>query len=180
MAEGIDEARVRRWAAADPDPDDAAAVLALLDRGDPALAAAFAAPPSFGTAGLRAPLGPGPSRMNRATVRRIAGAVARALAEGPGDGPVVVGFDGRRGSAAFAVDAARVLRGAGLRVVRSLGVCPTPLLAFAVRDLGARAGVMITASHNPPADNGVKVYGPDGAQIVAPLDAAIAGYLLAG
>jgi phosphomannomutase len=173
------QARVAAWVADDPDPETRAEAAAMLERGDTAaLAVCFGPPPAFGTAGLRAPLGPGPSRMNRATVRRIAAALVGALAEHvPGDGPVVIGFDGRRGSRAFAEDVARVVTGAGLRAMRFAEVCPTPVLAFAVRALGGRAGVMITASHNPPADNGVKVYGPDGAQIVAPFDAAIAARL---
>lgn len=158
--------------AADPDPATRAQAEALLAAGDPAaLRDHFGARLSFGTAGLRGALGPGPNRMNRALVRRVtAGLAAVVRARIPGDGPVVVGFDARTGSRTFAEDAARVLRGAGLRAARFDDVCPTPVLAYAVRALRARAGVMVTASHNPPGDNGYKVYGPDGAQIVSPFD----------
>ncbi|MEQ1504091.1 MAG: phospho-sugar mutase [Myxococcota bacterium] len=160
------------WIADDPDPETARQAQALVDGGDrDALAACFVGRLAFGTAGIRAPIGPGPARINRATIRRITAGLAVAVTDGAG--PVVVGFDGRRGSATFAEDAARVLTGAGIPVVRFRAVCPTPVLAYAVRALGGRAGVMVTASHNPPQDNGYKVYGPDGAQIVAPIDAAI-------
>jgi phosphomannomutase len=169
-------ARAERWAAADPDDADRAEVRRRVAAGDEAwLREGFAARLEFGTAGMRGPLGPGPGRMNRLAVRRVTAALARWAAGGRG--PVVVGWDGRRGSEVFAADAARVLSRAGLPVVRAPALCPTPHVAYAVKVLGARAGIMVTASHNPPQDNGYKVYGPDGAQIVAPADAEISAHL---
>ncbi|REE98289.1 phospho-sugar mutase [Thermomonospora umbrina] len=170
---------------------------------EPALADRFATRLEFGTAGLRGELGAGPNRMNRVTVlRAAAGLTTRLLTETPtfdspapganGSGAidsgtsgagssggagrplgVVIGFDARHGSERFALDTAAVVTGAGLRAWVMPRPLPTPVLAFAVRHLGAAAGVMVTASHNPPRDNGYKVYWGDGAQILAPLDAEI-------
>lgn len=163
------------WVDDDPDPETEAAGRAILTSGDAELLRDhFGRRLTFGTAGIRGALGPGPSRMNRALVRRVtAGLVATLKDEVPGDGPLIIGFDGRTNSEVFAEDVARVAAGAGMRVLRFARVCPTPVLAYAVRALRARGGVMITASHNPPSDNGYKVYGPDGAQIVPPLDQRI-------
>jgi phosphomannomutase len=175
-------ARAERWIADDPDERDRAQVRALLDDGDEAaraeLADRFAGRLEFGTAGLRGAVGAGPNRMNRAVVRGTTAALARWLLARPG-GPaaaqagVVIGRDARHRSDEFADEAARVLAGAGIRVYLLPPRNPTPLLAFAIRHLGAAAGIMITASHNPPADNGYKLYLDDGAQIIPPVDQEI-------
>lgn len=183
------------WARQDPDEDDRAtleAEIAAARDGDAtaarSLASRFSGPLAFGTAGLRAAEGPGPARMNRVVVRRTAAGLARYLLESvsTADGAprprVVVGYDARRGSQGFALDSAAVFTAAGLETILLPGSLPTPVLAFAVRHLAAEAGVMVTASHNPPEDNGYKVYlggrATDehgrGAQIVAPADRQIA------
>jgi phosphomannomutase len=172
---------VADWVAADPDPDTRAELLDLQARGAwDELAGRFSGRLSFGTAGLRAELGAGPMRMNRLVVRQAAAGLVRHLRELGCDEPlVVVGFDARHKSDCFAADTAAVIAAAGGRAVVFAAPGPTPLLAFALRRLGADAGVMVTASHNPPADNGYKVYLADGAQIVPPADAAIAGHIAA-
>jgi phosphomannomutase len=176
------EARARAWIADDPDPADAAELRALLADGQAAveaeLADRFAGRLEFGTAGLRGVVAAGPNRMNRAVVRAATAAVAGWLLDSaraaPGDGiRVVVGCDARHRSAEFADEVARVLAGAGIAVDMLPQPGPTPLLAFAVRHLVASAGVMITASHNPAADNGYKLYLSDGAQVIPPVDAEI-------
>jgi phosphomannomutase len=146
------------------------AVAALADRFDGRL--------SFGTAGLRAELGAGPRRMNRVVVSQAAAGLGRFLLDTGRAGSVVIGYDGRVNSDVFARDSAEILAGLGLDVTLLPSALPTPVLAFAVRHLGVGAGVMVTASHNPPRDNGYKVYlGEDdaGSQIVSPVDAEIAG-----
>ncbi len=168
--------RVEGWTRADPDPGDRAELTALLEAGDEqALAARFGSPLRFGTAGLRGPLQAGPSGMNRAVVRTAAAGLAAFLhaQDGQGELSVAIGHDARHGSAAFAADCAAVMAGAGIRPLLLSGALPTPVLAFAVRKLDAAAGMMITASHNPPQDNGCKVYLGDGAQIVPPADEEI-------
>jgi len=168
------EVAAREWQAQDPDPETRAELGALLEAGDEAaLADRFRARLEFGTAGLRGELGAGPNRMNSVTVMRAAaGLGARLLADGP-DASVVIGFDARHKSERFARDTAAVLTGAGVTALIMPRTLPTPVLAFAVRHLGCAAGVMVTASHNPPRDNGYKVYWGDGGQIVPPLDAEI-------
>ncbi|MEV0537436.1 phospho-sugar mutase [Kitasatospora sp. NPDC050463] len=179
-------ARARTWLAEDPDPqtrEELAALLAEAEGPDAEsdsklawsrLAERFSGRLQFGTAGLRGELGAGPMRMNRAVViRAAAGLVAYVKKENLGD-LVVIGYDARHKSYDFARDTAAVVVGAGLRAALLPRALPTPVLAFAVRHLGAAAGVTVTASHNPPQDNGYKVYLGDGSQIVPPADAGIA------
>ncbi len=178
---------VRAWIAEDPDEATAAelrASLSAAEAGDPAAAAeiadAFSATLQFGTAGLRGRLGPGPNRMNRVVVSRTAAGLARYLVEhGLGSTPVVIGFDARHNSERFARDTAEILTGAGLRALICPRPLPTPVVAAAVLTYGASAGVVVTASHNPPQDNGYKVYLGDGAQIIPPADAGIAACISA-
>lgn len=170
-------ASVRDWIAHDPDPRTAAE---LADCDADELARRFARPLVFGTAGLRGPLRGGPDAMNLAVVLRASWAVAQVLkARGHAGAPVVVGRDARHGSEQFAVAAAEVLAAAGFPVILLPAAAPTPTLAFAVRHADAAAGVQITASHNPPTDNGYKVYFAEGLPIVGPVDreieAAMAG-----
>jgi len=164
------------WLAEDPDPDTVAELQAVLAVGDEAgLIDRFGAKLEFGTAGLRGAVGAGPNRMNRVVViRAAAGLCAYLKANGLTDGPVLIGYDARHQSDVFARDTAAVVRGAGLRAVLLDRPFPTPVVAFGIRHLGAVAGVVVTASHNPPQDNGYKVYLGDGSQIVPPADAGIA------
>jgi phosphomannomutase len=165
------------WMAVDPDPITRAATAAMLD--DPILLREhFSSWLQFGTAGMRGEMGPGCRRMNRVLVRQVSAGLADYVLAAGGDS-VVIGFDGRLGSRRFAADTAAVCASRGLRVVAYADVVPTPELAHAVTMLGVSAGIMVTASHNPPADNGYKVYWSNGAQIVSPHDTGIASAIAA-
>jgi phosphomannomutase len=184
MGAGMDSAELRaraqRWIADDPDPVTRAELHALLAHPDlqaTDLADRFAGALEFGTAGLRGVLGAGPNRMNRAVVARATWGLARELLESVPravERGVVVGGDARRMSRELSEDVASILAGAGLRVVFFREPVPTPLVGFLVKRLGAAAGVVITASHNPPEYNGYKVYWENAAQIAPPVDARIA------
>ena len=171
------------WLAEDPDPDTRAELQQLLDAGaeaDAELADRFAGTLEFGTAGLRGAVGAGPNRMNRVVViRAAAGLCAYLKANGLTDGPVLIGYDARHKSDVFAQDTAAVVRGAGLDAVLLDRPTPTPVVAFGIQHLKAVAGVVVTASHNPPQDNGYKVYLGDGSQIVPPADVEIAAAIAA-
>jgi phosphomannomutase len=186
-------AAARELLAEDPDPETRAELEALVRRaedGDEAarqdLADRMSGPLEFGTAGLRGRVEAGLARMNRlAVVRATWGLGSHLLDEASRGGPdprsrgVVVAFDGRHSSRGFAEEAASVLAGLGIPVRLFPDPVPTPLLSFAVPHLGAAAGVAVTASHNPPRDNGYKVYLASGAQLVPPIDAAIAARIAA-
>ncbi len=187
------EAQVRDWISVDPDPETVAEASALLTAAlageaaaESALSDAFSGRLSFGTAGLRAELGAGPARMNRVVVSQTSAGFAAYLlqraAHGEASNPpsIVIGYDGRVNSDVFARDTAEIMAGAGLQVTLLPQAMPTPVTAFAVRHLGVSAGVMVTASHNPPRDNGYKVYLGDadaGSQIIPPSDGEIAAHI---
>jgi phosphomannomutase len=174
--------KVLAWREQDPDVATGVALddlLARADAGDEAalaeIADAFSGPLAFGTAGLRGPLGPGPARMNRVVVSQAAAGLAAHLRDlGLEGGRVVVGFDARYNSDVFAADTAEILAGAGLVPLLCSRPLPTPVVAFGIRHFGCVAGVVVTASHNPPQDNGYKVYLGDGSQIIPPSDSLIA------
>lgn len=193
----------RAWMAIDPNPEHARILEDEISRGDgEALRERFAGTLSFGTAGLRAELGPGPRRMNRVVVRRTAAGIADYLLAALNTAPntslhpspharehtpprIVIGYDARHGSADFAEDSAAVVTAAGCEALLFPGPLPTPVLAAAVRRLDADAGIMVTASHNPPKDNGYKVYlgarmtdeHGRGVQITTPSDAEITAHI---
>ena len=175
-------AAARAWTAQDPDPETRAELTSLADHATidneaaAELADRFAGRLAFGTAGLRGALGAGPHRMNRVVVAQAAAGLAAYLRQHPvaGQSGVVIGYDARHGSATFARDTAEIMRGAGIPAYVLPRPLPTPVLAYAIRPLHCAAGVMVTASHNPPQDNGYKVYLGDGSQIVPPADSDIA------
>src|SRR4249919_788365 len=172
--------RARAWAAEDPDPVTRAELEALIEKGDTdELADRFDGTLEFGTAGLRGELGAGSNRMNRVVVTRAAAGLAAYLKDtgAPAGASVVIGYDARHNSDVFARDTAEVMTGVGFKALVMPRPLPTPLLAFAIRELGCVAGVMVTASHNPPQDNGYKVYLGDGSQIVPPADSGIATHI---
>ncbi len=161
----------RDWVTHDPDPVTVAELDACSDE---EIEERFARPLTFGTAGLRGPLRAGPNGMNLAVVMRTTWAVAQLLKErGLKGSRIVVGGDARRGSEAFALATAEVLAAEGFLVTLMFAAVPTPVVAFGVRYLPASAGIQITASHNPPSDNGYKVYFDGGLQIVPPTDREI-------
>ncbi|MFJ3620400.1 phospho-sugar mutase [Streptomyces iakyrus] len=174
-------AQAQAWLTEDPDPETRTELARLIDAEDHTeLAARFSGTLQFGTAGLRGELGAGPMRMNRSVVIRAAAGLAAYLKkQGQAGGLVVIGYDARHKSHDFAQDTAAVMTGAGLRAAVLPRPLPTPVLAFAIRHLGAVAGVEVTASHNPPRDNGYKVYLGDGSQIVPPADIDIAAEIAA-
>ena len=179
------------WRDQDPDPATRDALDQLLVQAqaeDPAVAGvavqelrdAFSGPLEFGTAGLRGPLGPGPARMNRVVVSQAAAGFAAWLAgRGHRGGKVIVGFDARYNSDVFAQDTAEIMTAAGFEVLLTAQPTPTPVVAFGIRHFHCVAGIVVTASHNPPADNGYKVYLGDGSQIVSPADGEIAAEIAA-
>lgn len=175
-------AEVQAWIADDPDPKTAAQLQSLLDVEDEStLGKYFNGFLQFGTAGLRGPIGPGPSCMNRAVVGRTAAGIASYMKK-RGMTKVVIGRDARYGSEDYTIETAEIMSGAGMDVYVLPRPLPTPVLAFATAHLGCDIGIMVTASHNPPQDNGYKVYvGPvaDGinyasSQIISPTDSFIA------
>jgi phosphomannomutase len=170
-----------RWTEQDPDPQTRQQVADLLTAAEAGntyaieeLVDAFSARLQFGTAGLRGALGPGPNRMNRVVVGQAAVALAGYLLDhGLTGGKVIIGFDARDNSDVFARDTAEIMAGAGFQSMITAEPLPTPVVAFGIRHLGCAAGVVVTASHNPPQDNGYKVYLGDGSQIVPPADVEI-------
>ena len=170
--------QARNWIDQDPDAETVAELEKLISGSDEAgLADRFGQRIGFGTAGLRGLLGAGPNRMNRVLVAQAAAGISKYLKENFDDPSVVIGYDTRKNSDVFAKDSAQIFAGFGIRSFLFPELAATPLVAYAVRNLGASAGVMVTASHNPPGDNGYKVYDFSGSQIISPMDAEIAKHI---
>jgi phosphomannomutase len=170
--------QARDWIKQDPDAETVAELEKLISESDEAgLADRFGQRIGFGTAGLRGLLGAGPNRMNRVLVAQAAAGISKYLKENFDDPSVVIGYDARKNSDVFAKDSAQIFAGFGIRAFLFPELAATPLVAYAVRNLGASAGVMVTASHNPPGDNGYKVYDFSGSQIISPMDAQIAKHI---
>lgn len=175
--------QAQAWAESDWDETTQAALLAVIavaqggdDQAQAELEDAFSGRLEFGTAGLRGKLGAGMNRMNHVTVARAAqGVGAYVLAHG--GRRIVIGYDARHGSKDFAHSSAQILAGLGIDALVFASHCPTPVLAYSIRVLGADAGIMVTASHNPREDNGYKVYLGDGRQIVPPADRDISALI---
>lgn len=185
MIDSVLRKEVEEWITLDPDPKTAAQLQEWLDSESiQELKAAFSGFLQFGTAGLRGPIGPGPSRMNRAVVARAAGGIAAYMTE-RGLKSVVIGRDARHGSEDYTFESAEIFSGAGMEVFVLPRPLPTPVLAYAVRDLNVDCGIMVTASHNPPQDNGYKVYlggvvdgvNYNASQIVSPADKQISAHI---
>ncbi len=177
MDNAVSRQRAEAWLKLDDDPETRTELELLLETNESELALRFSGRLAFGTAGLRGLQGAGPTRMNRVVVRQTTAGLADYLvAEVPRakERGVVIGYDARVNSDVFAAAAAAVLVDRGFSVFLSDGVCPTPIVAYGVLDLSAAAGIVVTASHNPPAYNGYKVFWENGAQIIAPRDAGIA------
>jgi phosphomannomutase len=177
--------QVQQWISQDPDPKTRAELERLLeDKKEAELRSCFSGFLEFGTAGLRGKLGPGPSRMNRAVVTKTAAGLVSYMRK-HNLTSVVIGRDARYGSKDFAQDSAEIMQGAGMKVYLLPRALPTPVLAYAVRELKCHVGIMVTASHNPPEDNGYKVYFGgtvdqiryEGSQIISPADSQISEYI---
>ena len=166
----------KKWLEAEPDEDIRVELQQLIDGSNEELEERFSGRLLFGTAGLRAQVGAGPMRMNRLVVQQAAAGLVDYLlrtVEGAAEAGILIGFDARRKSDVFALDTARVAAARGMKALLLPSVFPTPVLAWNISRLGVAAGVMVTASHNPPRDNGYKVYLGSGAQIVPPHDELI-------
>jgi phosphomannomutase len=170
--------QARNWINQDPDQETTSELESLINNSDEqGLSDRFSQRIGFGTAGLRGLLGAGPNRMNRVLVAQAAAGISKYLKENFDDPSVVIGFDARKNSDVFANDSAEIFSGFGIRAYLFEDLAATPMVAYAVKSLGASAGVMVTASHNPPGDNGYKVYDHTGSQIISPMDAEISKYI---
>jgi phosphomannomutase len=173
--------QINHWLNNDPDPHTRSLLQTLIDSGNETeLAARFAGRLAFGTAGLRGEVGVGPMAMNRLVIRQTTAGLGTYLLEqisNAAERGVVIGYDGRHDSYDFAHDAASVLTAMGINVHLTHKVAATPLVAFGVKHLNAAAGIVVTASHNPPQYNGYKVYWENGAQIIPPHDSGIAAQI---